>query len=139
VSAPDRPNRPASPGGANTASTSGGGGLEFSEDIFASIACRELAAEPGIRESERVSSDDVAAGINKGRPPKGVKIEIGPDEVAIWVTVTVEYGLAIREVADGVRSRIGDEIKKMTGMTVRSVNLYVDKVLPAKKRADDDA
>jgi uncharacterized alkaline shock family protein YloU len=68
-----------------------------------------------------------------------VKIEIGPDEVAIWVTVTVEYGLAIREVADGVRSRIGDEIKKMTGMTVRSVNLYVDKVLPAKKRADDDA
>jgi uncharacterized alkaline shock family protein YloU len=65
----------------------------------------------------------------RGREPQGVSV--GADEdggVTIGLYVVVEYGLNLAEVAATVRSRVGYELERLTGLPVAAVEVHIQDV-----------
>ena len=63
--------------------------------------------------------------------PSGIQIGREGGEVTIDLHVVVEYGLNLAEVASSVRNRIAYEVERLTGLTVRAVEVHVDDVRTA--------
>ena len=66
---------------------------------------------------------------------RGVKVEVGERQSAIDLSLVVEYGYAITDVAADVRENVIAAVERMTGLEVVEVNIAVNDVhLP-----DEDA
>lgn len=66
---------------------------------------------------------------------QGVSVEVGERQAAIDVELIAEYGVAIADLAQGVRRNVVASVERMTGLQVIEVNIAVSDVhLP-----DDDA
>ncbi|MGF0115040.1 Asp23/Gls24 family envelope stress response protein [Promicromonospora sp. Marseille-Q5078] len=67
---------------------------------------------------------------------QGVNVEVGAAEAAVDVEIVADFGVAIADVAEGVRRNVISSIERMTGLKVIEVNVSVNDVwLPE----DDDA
>lgn len=56
---------------------------------------------------------------------QGVAVEVGERQAAIDLTIVVEYGVAIVELARAVRRNVINAIEQMTGLEVVEVNINV--------------
>jgi uncharacterized alkaline shock family protein YloU len=60
---------------------------------------------------------------------RGVSVEVGTTEVAIDLTMGIEYGMDILRTVDEVRRRISDRIQLMTGLRVTELNATISDVI----------
>jgi uncharacterized alkaline shock family protein YloU len=99
---------------------------------IAGLACREVSGvhEMGAGASrafgairERMSSSE-----NAGSPARGVSVEVGERQAAVDLDIVVEYGVAIVDVAEAIRSNVIGRVESMTGLQVTEVNVTVDDV-----------
>jgi uncharacterized alkaline shock family protein YloU len=56
---------------------------------------------------------------------QGVSVEVGERQAAIDLTIVVEYGVAIVELARAIRRNVISAIEQMTGLEVVEVNINV--------------
>lgn len=79
---------------------------------------------------------------------QGVSVEVGQTQVAVDVTLVVEYPHPLQKVADDVRDAIYAAVEDVVGMEVTEVNVAItdihiasddDEKPSQNKRADDDA
>ncbi|MFC4111357.1 Asp23/Gls24 family envelope stress response protein [Nonomuraea zeae] len=84
-------------------------------------------------------------GIGSRRGNQGVSAQIQDRQVAVSVTIVVEYGHVVMEVASEVKTNVARSVSRMLGLRVMEVNVTVDDVrLPGEGRpsppepADDD-
>jgi uncharacterized alkaline shock family protein YloU len=94
---------------------------------IAAIAAREVAgvhdlvtqgmggAVTGL--AQRVTGGDTRS--------QGVNVEVGEREAAIDLRLTLDYGVSIPQVAEGVRRNIISRLEAMTGLNVKEVNIDV--------------
>ncbi|WP_211745156.1 Asp23/Gls24 family envelope stress response protein [Paenibacillus sp. Marseille-Q4541] len=69
---------------------------------------------------------------------KGVKVEVGQREAAVDVSVIIEYGHRIPDVASSIQQNVKRSIENMTGLTVVEVNVQVHDVqFKTAERIDD--
>lgn len=68
---------------------------------------------------------------------QGVSVTVADQEAAVEVTVIADYGVAIADLAQGIRANIISAVERMTGMTVTSVNVNVLDVYLPEDDADD--
>ena len=64
----------------------------------------------------------------RDRLTQGIAVRGSPEGLRIDLHVVVEYGLNLAEVASTVRSRVGYEVGRLTGLPVASVEVHVDDV-----------
>ena len=64
----------------------------------------------------------------RGRKPRGIIVEIGEDEVAVKINLSVKYGVNIPQLAGTIREKITQAIKGMTGYEVRAVSIEVGEI-----------
>jgi uncharacterized alkaline shock family protein YloU len=64
----------------------------------------------------------------RGREPQGVAVGGNGAGVTVDVYVVVEYGLNLAEVAATVRSRVGYEVTRLTGLPVAAVEVHIQDV-----------
>jgi uncharacterized alkaline shock family protein YloU len=57
---------------------------------------------------------------------QGVSVEVGERETAIDLTVVIEYGESIPQVADQIRENVITRIEGITGLSVTEVNVAVN-------------
>jgi uncharacterized alkaline shock family protein YloU len=103
--------------------------------VVAKIAARAAREVTGVHDlvaggvaglAQRVASTETA----------GVNVEVGQREAAIDLTMIVDYGVSIPQVAEAVRRNIMDRVQSMTGLQVREVNIDVtDLNFPEQKQA----
>jgi uncharacterized alkaline shock family protein YloU len=75
-------------------------------------------------------------GVGQRRGNQGVRAKVNDREVAIDVTIVVEYGRVALEVATAVKANVARRANYMLGMRVTEVNVTVDDVsLPGERRA----
>lgn len=68
---------------------------------------------------------------------QGVSVEVGEKQAAIDLTVVVEYGVAIAELAAAIRRNVITSVQRMTGLEVTEVNISVDDIhLPSDDEDD---
>jgi uncharacterized alkaline shock family protein YloU len=60
---------------------------------------------------------------------RGVSVEIGTTEVAVDLTMGVEYGKNILEVVEEVRRRISERVQSLTGLRVTELNATVSDIV----------
>jgi len=71
---------------------------------------------------------------------QGVSVEVGERQAAVDVSVVVEYGTAIADVADGIRRNVIRSIERMTGLEVTEVNVDVSDIfIPGEDDDSDDS
>ena len=56
---------------------------------------------------------------------KGVRIDLDDNQVTADITIVVEYGSPVPDVARGIQENVKKAIETMTGLTVRSVDVHV--------------
>jgi uncharacterized alkaline shock family protein YloU len=71
-------------------------------------------------------------GLGNKRGDQGVKAEVKGHEVAITVTIMVEYGHVVLEVARQVQTNVATKTRRMLGLQVVEVNVTVDDVRTSK-------
>ena len=70
---------------------------------------------------------------------QGVTVEVGDEQAAVDVSIIAEYGIAIADLAAGIRRNVINSVERMTGMEVTEVNIAVlDIHLPSEDSGNDD-
>ncbi len=71
---------------------------------------------------------------------KGVKVEVGQREAAVDVSIIMEYGNRIPEVASEIQRNVKRSIEMMTGLHVVEVNVHIHDVhfKPQEKPEEED-
>ncbi|KQS58491.1 stress protein, Gls24 family [Geodermatophilus sp. Leaf369] len=70
---------------------------------------------------------------------QGVSVEVGETQAAIDIDVVVEYGVAIADLAAGIRRNVIQSLQQMTGLEVVEVNISVDDIhLPSDESSSED-
>jgi uncharacterized alkaline shock family protein YloU len=78
-------------------------------------------------------------GIGNKRGDQGVKADVQGHQVAISVTIMVEFGHVVLEVARQVQANVALQTQRMLGLTVVEVNVTVDDVrTPKPPRGDEE-
>lgn len=57
---------------------------------------------------------------------RGVSVDVGEREAAVDLTLVIEYGESIPQVADAVRENVIKRIEGITGLSVAEVNIVVN-------------
>ncbi len=59
---------------------------------------------------------------------QGVSVEVGEQQAAVDLDIVAEYGVAIADLAEAVRSNVIASVERMTGLEVTEVNITVHDV-----------
>ncbi|MFI5493623.1 Asp23/Gls24 family envelope stress response protein [Actinoplanes sp. NPDC051859] len=69
---------------------------------------------------------------------QGVSVEVGETQAAVDIELIAEYGVAIADLAVGVRRNVITSVERMTGLEVTEVNITVADI-HLESDDDDDA
>ncbi|MFY9177382.1 MAG: Asp23/Gls24 family envelope stress response protein [Caldicoprobacterales bacterium] len=93
--------------------------------VIAGLAASEI---PGVASMSSGFVDDITSTLGMKSSKRGVKVELTDDIAKIGISIIVEYGVKIPEVAANIRSSVIEAVENMTGLTVEEVNIYVQGV-----------
>jgi uncharacterized alkaline shock family protein YloU len=83
------------------------------------------AAVGGILQSVAGS---VTGGTSGGSYSRGVSVEVGEEEAAVDLTMTVDYGQSIPRITEAARTNVINRVENLTGLRVTEVNILVNDV-----------
>lgn len=110
---------------------------------IAGIAAREVSGVYAMGNAARRALGNLTqrvSGSNQSSVAGGVSVEKGESQTAIDVSVVVEYGAAIVDVADQIRENVIRAVEHGTGLEVVSVDVNVTDVhLPGDEDEDESA
>lgn len=117
------------------------GNVHISEEVIAIVAGVAAADVKGVAGMCTTLTGGIAEFFGKKSHAKGVKIEMTEEHVTIGISITVEYGCKIPDVAWEVQERVKREVENMTGLDVVAVDVYVNGIAIPKQEepADTDA
>lgn len=106
----------------------------------AGIAAREVNGVYALGGGGARALGAIRDAINATDLTQGVKVEVGETQAAADVTIVVEYGAPIQEVADQVRGRVAGAINRLVGLEVVEVNVDVNDVhIPGDDNDDSES
>lgn len=106
------------------------GTVSFATDVVATIAglaANEVEGVAGMT-STGASFADILSRKSTRNYTKGVKVEIENNRVAVDVTIIVDYGSPVPDVARGIQENVKKAIENMTGLDVLNVDVRVQGV-----------
>lgn len=107
----------------------------------AGLAAMEVAgvADLGGDFERAVESVRDRIGLGNKRGDQGVKADVKGQEVAISVTVMVEFGYVVLDVARQVQLNVARKTQRMLGLRVVEVNVTVDDVRTSRADEPDES
>ena len=67
-------------------------------------------------------------GVGSQSESRGVSVEVGEVEAAVDLTMSVEYGRAIHQIAEAVRANVIRRVENLVGLRVTEVNIAVNDI-----------
>ena len=106
------------------------GTVSFATDVVATIAGLAANEVEGVASMTSASSGiaDILNRKSSRNFTKGVRIDIDGNKVAVDVTIIVEYGSPVPDVAKSLQENIKKAIETMSGLDVKSVDVHVQGV-----------
>lgn len=107
--------------------------VKISDEVVCVIAGIAAAEINGIVEiNQGVTGGITQMFTGKKNLAKGVKVAVEEDSTNIELTIAVEYGIKIPEVVLQVQENVKKTVEAMTGLTVASVNVFVQNIVVPK-------
>lgn len=111
---------------------SGRGVTRISDTVVTQIAGMAAGEVPGVHmggSATRAAGGIVDRVTGSSGQKRGISVEIGRTEVAMDLTMGIDYGRNIRDTAGEVRRRIVDRIESMTGLSVTELNVVIGDIV----------
>ena len=109
----------------NTEDPTPSSNITYNSEVVAIIAGLAANEVEGIAGMCSVSGSIMSKNRNV---TKGVKVEVGTEEVAVDLYVIVEYGIPIQRAAGDAQENVRKAIESMTGLHVVRVDVHVQSV-----------
>lgn len=113
----------------------GNGSVVFATDVIATIAGLAATEVEGVASMSGGAGSSSLADIftrknqNSRNLTRGVRVDLGENNsVTIHLTIVVDYGSPIPEVAANIQENVKKAIETMSGLTVSSVDVHVQGV-----------
>jgi uncharacterized alkaline shock family protein YloU len=111
------------------------GGTRIEDSVVSKVAGIAAQEVDGVRMGGGTSqalggilSSVTGSSGGSGSQSRGVSVEVGEVEAAVDVTLTVEYGKSIPQVAEAVRRNVINRVENLVGLNVTEVNIAVNDV-----------
>ncbi len=103
------------------------GTVSFATEVVATIAGLAATEVDGVASMSSPSSGfaDMFSRKNTRNFTKGVRIDLDGNKVAVDITIVVEYGSPVPDVARSIQENVKKAIETMSGLDVRSVDVHV--------------
>ena len=106
----------------------GMGSVTFADEVIAIIAGLAATEIKGVASMAGSVSSSINEMLGKKDHTKGVKVEVGKEEAAVDLYLTLTYGLSIPDTCRAVQENVKKAIETMTGLRVVEVNVHVQGV-----------
>ena len=108
--------------------------LTFNEDVIAKIAGKAIQNINGILSMNGNLFNDIADRFrSEDDVTKGIDVEVGDKQVALDLSIILEYGANAHTVFEQILDRLSSEIEGMTGLKVVEANVEVNDVMTKKE------
>lgn len=105
------------------------GSVKIADDVIATCAMSATTKTEGVSDLSAGITDTISKNIlGKTSLSKGIKILQEEQGITVDVHIVVEYGVKIPEVAWNVQENVKKEIESITGLKIKSVNIFVQGV-----------
>ena len=105
------------------------GTIKISEDVVASIAALAATETEGVGGLAAGLTAEIASLLGKKSQNKGVRVQLGEqDTVGVELSILVEFGKSVGEVALAVQKAVKASVESMTGLKTAVVNVVVSGV-----------
>lgn len=103
------------------------GTVSFATDVVATIAGLAATEVDGVVSMISPSSGfaDMFSRKNTRNFTKGVRIDLDESKVAVDITIVVDYGSPVPDVARSIQENVKKAIETMSGLEVRNVDVHV--------------
>lgn len=102
------------------------GKVNIADDVIGVISTIAASEIKGIKALNGTFQDDVLELIGKKNFNKGIQVEMNDNVVLVELSVIVDYGTKIHEVAKEVQENVKLAIESMTGLEVAAVNVNIE-------------
>ena len=119
------------------------GRIEVADEVVEKVAGLAAMEVEGVADlggdfARAMESVRERIGIGQKRGDQGVKAKISGREVAIDVTIMIEYGHVVMDVARRVQHNVAVQTNRMLGLAVVEVNVTVDDVRMPRPPDEDE-
>lgn len=104
------------------------GTIQIAPEVIEVIAGLAAIEVKGVAGMSGGFAGGIAELLGRKNLSKGVKVEVGQREAAVDVSIIVEYGYKIPEIASSIQSNVKRSIEMMTGLHVVEVNVHIHDV-----------
>ena len=101
------------------------GAIKISDEVVATVSGLLALEVPGVASMSGGITGGISDVLGRKSPTRGVKLTVGEREVSIDLSVIIEYGYRIPEVAWAVQEKVKKSLENMTGLNVIEVNIHV--------------
>jgi len=103
------------------------GTVSFATDVIATIAGLAATEVEGVSSMSSPSTGlaDMFSRKSTRNFTKGVRIDLNGNEVSVNITIVVEYGSPVPDVARGIQENVKKAIETMTGLNVAAVDVHI--------------
>jgi uncharacterized alkaline shock family protein YloU len=120
------------------------GRIEIHDEVVEKVAGLAAMEVEGVADlggdiARAIESVREKVGFGHKRGDQGIKSKINGREVTIDVTIVIEYGHVVMDVARNVKHNVAGQTSRMLGLKVVEVNVIVDDVrMPGEDKAEHD-
>lgn len=106
------------------------GTVSFATDVVATIAGLAVTEVDGVASMSSPAGGfaDMFSRKNSRNFTKGVRIDLDGNKVTVDVTIVVEYGSPVPDVAHSIQENVKKAIETMSGLDVHAVDVHVSGV-----------
>jgi uncharacterized alkaline shock family protein YloU len=101
------------------------GKVEIAPEVIEVIAGLAAAEIEGVAFMSGGLVGGIVERLGRKNLAKGVRVELGEENTAVDVSIVVDYGVRIPDVARAVQDNVKTTIQNMTGLDVIEVNVHV--------------
>lgn len=115
------------------------GSIQIAPEVIEIIAGLAAVEVDGVAGMSGGFAGGIAELLGRKNLSKGVKVEVGHREAAVDVSILVDYGYRIPEVASSIQQNVKQAIQSMTGLEVVEVNVHIHGVqFPNGEKFEDE-
>ena len=112
------------------------GEIKVSDGVIGTIAATAATKVEGVVGISAGIVDGMVKLLTGSQLTKGIRVEMGEEEVAIDISVIVKYGAKISTVALDVQKEVKSAVEQMTGLVVVEVNVFIEGVELIKQKEE---
>lgn len=105
------------------------GTISFANEVISTIAGLATMEIDGVAGMSGGLVDGITEFLGKKNFSKGIRVEVGKEEVAVDINIIVNYGVSVPEVCQNIQQSVVKAIETMTGLRVIEVNVGIQGVV----------